>query len=263
MQRPLALAVVALWMLPALGFAAFDDVTLTTDTVISVGGYTLNISGSSATIQSVVVDANSFSVTLASGSEFKVSSPTRNQLSSDVTSNVAENTCTDSESSITLTYSGGGTVTNIITPSATICRTTSSSGNSSSVVGNGAPLSGPLSLRNGSDVSSTTTATPSLPATSTTRVTGSHFIFKRDMRLRTAHADVRELQKYLNAQGFLVAKTGVGSPGKETTYFGTLTQVALAKFQEAHVTEILTPVGLSKGTGYFGPSTRAFVNIGH
>lgn len=72
--------------------------------------------------------------------------------------------------------------------------------------------------------------------------------------------DVLELQKYLNANGFLIAESGPGSPGKETTLFGFLTYTALIKLQDAYATEILAPSGLMKGTGYFGPSTRAFVN---
>ncbi len=31
-------------------------------------------------------------------------------------------------------------------------------------------------------------------------------------------------------------------------------------FQQAHVTEILIPVGLKKATGFFGESTKKFVN---
>src|ERR1700682_2637725 len=106
---------------PSLALAAYNDVTLTTATVISVGGYTLNVSGSTAAVQSIVVNAGSFSVTLASGSSITVTSPTLQQLSSDVTSDVTSNTCNGSASSLSLAYSGGGTVTNVVTPSATVC----------------------------------------------------------------------------------------------------------------------------------------------
>lgn len=258
MGRFLLIAVIAACCGPTLAFAAFDDVTLTTDAVISVGGYTLNISGSSATIESIVVNANSFSVTLASGSSFTASSPTRNQLSSDVMSTVTSNICTGSASSITLGYSGGGTVTTVITPSATVCSG-SSGGGSSSSSGNGAPVSGPLSIGYRSGAS----ANPAIPlptATSSERTTAPSIVFTRDLRVGTTHADIRELQKYLNRQGFVVAKTGAGSPGKETMTFGALTRIALIKFQEAHAASILTPLGLSKGTGYFGAGTRAFMN---
>jgi peptidoglycan hydrolase-like protein with peptidoglycan-binding domain len=71
--------------------------------------------------------------------------------------------------------------------------------------------------------------------------------------------DVRELQKYLNSHGYLIAKTGDGSPGNETTFFGKGTKNALIRFQEAHASEILVPAGLAKGTGLFGGNTRKFI----
>ena len=54
-------------LVPSLAFAAYNDVTLTTDTVLSVTGITLNVSGSSATIESITVNATDFSVSLPSG----------------------------------------------------------------------------------------------------------------------------------------------------------------------------------------------------
>jgi hypothetical protein len=52
----------------------------------------------------------------------------------------------------------------------------------------------------------------------------------------------------------------VGSPGKETTYFGLKTKGALIKFQEANFEAILKPQNFKKGTGVFGSSTRNFMN---
>jgi hypothetical protein len=73
----------------------------------------------------------------------------------------------------------------------------------------------------------------------------------RDLELGMKGEDVRTLQKFLNASGFMVAATDAGSPGYETTYFGALTQKALAKYQAAHA---ITP-----SVGYFGPKTRAYI----
>ena len=120
LPRLLVFACVAA-LVPSLAFAAYNDVTLTTDANILVGSYTLDVSGSTAAVQSITVNAGNFSVTLAPGSSLTVSSPTFQQLSSDVTSDVTNNTCTASASSISLAYSGAGTVTDIITPSATVC----------------------------------------------------------------------------------------------------------------------------------------------
>lgn len=84
--------------------------------------------------------------------------------------------------------------------------------------------------------------------------------FTRNLTVGDVGEDVRRLQQFLNGRGYTIATTGVGSPGNETTYFGNLTQAALIRFQNANKAAILTPVGLSTGTGYFGPSTRQKVN---
>jgi|GEM_PF-1281913 len=117
-------------------------------------------------------------------------------------------------------------------------------------------------------VTSTATATStviSTAASSTPVVTsgnGSSVIelFNTNLRFRASGNDVKRLQQFLNAQGFVVSKTGVGSVGNESTYFGIGTRAALVKFQEKYTAEILTPNGLAKGSGLFFTSTRAQVN---
>ena len=263
----LAVASIAALLAPMLALAAYNDVTLTTNAIISVGGYTLDVSGSSAAIQSIVVNANSFSVTLASGSSLTVVSPTLQQLSSDVTTDVTSNVCTGSASSIAVAYSGAGTVTNVITPSATVCT---GSGSTPAPTGGGGAIfgSGPLApgYVNTNPTATTTVlaATSSNPApaasTSTETAQLAVFHFARSLQLQDHGADVQQLQEFLNTHGALVAANGSGSPGKETDYFGSLTFQALIRFQNAHAAEILAPLGLSKGTGFFGAATRAYVN---
>lgn len=73
--------------------------------------------------------------------------------------------------------------------------------------------------------------------------------------------EVRELQKFLNQNSRTqIAKSGPGSPGKETQYFGTLTHKAVKRFQQLFAKDILSSVGLSKATGLWGPSTRKKAN---
>jgi hypothetical protein len=270
----LLVAALALALAPSLAFAAYNDVTLTTSAILSVGGYTLDVSGSSAVIQSITVNASNFSVTLASGSSITISSPTLQQLSSDVTSDVTSNICNGSASSISLSYSAGGTITNTITPSATLCSGSGSSGGSSptSGGGNGAPVGlitsatgvapVPVAAATSTASSSTTVvSTVSTPSTSaSTAGSAPAYEFSKNLAYRDTDPDVLKLQQYLNAHGFVLAESGPGSPGEETDYFGSLTYTALVNFQNAHASEILAPVGLTQGTGYFGPATRAFVN---
>ena len=71
---------------------------------------------------------------------------------------------------------------------------------------------------------------------------------------------IKMLQQMLNKLGFTVAKTSYGSSGQETNYFGPLTYQALTKFQEAHRQKVLTPVGLTRGSGFFGPYSMKRMN---
>ncbi len=87
------------------------------------------------------------------------------------------------------------------------------------------------------------------------------FVFSRSLRLGDRGNDVKALQKFLNStSGFKLTSSGPGSPGNETEFFGSLTFVALKKYQEAYKEQILIPVGLTRATGFFGPSTIRFIN---
>jgi len=83
--------------------------------------------------------------------------------------------------------------------------------------------------------------------------------FTRNLKLGSRGSDVLELQILLNCLGFTLALEGAGSSGNETTYFGPLTRQAVISFQNTYAEEILHPVDLTEGTGFFGPSTRGFV----
>lgn len=65
-------------------------------------------------------------------------------------------------------------------------------------------------------------------------VTGAETPMVRDLSLNMTGEDVRSLQKFLNQNGFILATSGAGSTGNETNFFGSLTQKALVRYQQAH-----------------------------
>jgi len=69
------------------------------------------------------------------------------------------------------------------------------------------------------------------------------------------NSNVECLQKFLKNQG-----VSIYPEGYITGNFGGLTKQAVIKFQEKYASEILTTVGLSKGTGFVGEKTRQKIN---
>lgn len=94
-------------------------------------------------------------------------------------------------------------------------------------------------------------AAPATPSGSALANASPNAAFNRNLTIGSQGDDVRALQVFLNTHGYVLASTGPGSSGNETSVFGGLTRSALIKYQQAK--------GISPAAGYFGPLTRAAV----
>src|SRR3989338_1131744 len=135
-------------LLPVFAMAAADDVSLTTSVQLSVNSVTINVSGSTATVESITVGATTFSFTLADGSFIQLTAPDRNKLTADLETYATVNTCTSELSKLEYTATGAATIT--VTPLAALCNTATSGGGGSTSGGGGGGGGG---------------ATPATPAT--------------------------------------------------------------------------------------------------
>ncbi len=268
---------------PALAFAAYDDVTLTTDAILSVNSVSINVSGSSATLETLVVGADSFTATMQSGSTMVISAPDLSVTTEPAVGGLTTS-CSSGVNTVTIPVVSGA-VDITVTPSATACDTTTTSSSSGGggpvgLVGSSGGGGGGVSSYDAPVVVVAPAAVvPSASGLSTTQVDAilsllSSFgadqatidnvklalsgkattgtitaAFARNLEFGMTGEDVKALQQWLNTNGYRVASSGPGSPGNETTKFGGATRSALIKFQKAN--------GITPAAGYFGPKTRA------
>lgn len=232
--------------------AAYNDVILTTDTIISVGGYSLNVYSSSATIESVTVGADSFSAVLQSGSSIVVSSSAGKTLSYTADKAVTESkTCSGGVSTLTLTYNSNAqaATTVTVTPSSTAC--TASASTATSVAANG-PVSGGGGGGGGYTpvtkvVSNSPTPTPVVTPIVSAPVLPSA-IFTTVLVKGSENSDVIRLQQ------LLASDKEIYPLGKITGYFGPATEQAVKNFQLKYG---VIKNATESGAGRVGPATRA------
>ncbi len=85
-------------------------------------------------------------------------------------------------------------------------------------------------------------------------ITQTAYIFTQNLRYGDTSTDVRNLKACLRSDPIVYPE------GLATGYFGPSTKAAIIRFQEKYADEILKPLGLPKGTGFVGNSTRAKLN---
>ena len=109
--------------------------------------------------------------------------------------------------------------------------------------------------------STTTTSRVSTNTVSSTSNAACPYTWTRNLTIGSSGDDVLRLQRFLNGDPRTrVATSGAGSPGNESRYYGPATAGAVSRFQEVNAAQILTPLGLTSGTGGFYTSTRTRAN---
>ncbi len=111
---------------------------------------------------------------------------------------------------------------------------------------------GAVSAINQSMITLETLVVQTTPESVTTpTVSTNQTLFSKNLKMGMSDPEVKLLQKYLNAHGFVVAKSGVGSSGHENNYFGALTKKAVSKLQKTN--------GMT-ADGVIGSKTRKYLN---
>jgi len=242
---PFVVVIGLFFIIPLLSLAT-NEVTLSPggNSVISVAGYSLNTEGSGATIDSITVYENYFTVTISSGGRLKITSADKRKFE---VSNPAGNitittTCEDSQSTVNLQAITGQSASVVtITPSTSeTCSSGSSVGPVSGGGGGGGesylPRVTPTPTPTTTSVPAVTVAIPSSVASSISPVFTSTLI--RGM----SNENVKRLQT------LLATDPSIYPEGTVSGFFGPATERAVKAFQ--------TKYGLSP-VGQVGPQTRA------
>ena len=260
------IALISFLIAPVLAFAALD-VTLSESSVVSVGGYSLVVSGS-ASVDSILVDTSSFSVVLSSGASLTVTSADRKAFTVSPSSYTTSQTCSATQSLVTVGLVSGPVTTVTVTPSSSNCTLSEGGivGGGGGGGGGGAPtpvytvIPGTASSASSVSVGATTPGN-SPDGHSSNAVSDQdchpHFAkqgasrggititITKSLKLGSQNSEVKSLQQALAQDKTLYPE------GLATGYYGPATRRAIIRFQKKYGIE---PVG------FIGPLTRKKLN---
>src|SRR3989344_3580512 len=284
MIRMLVRASAVLMLLAPAYALATDTVQMTSPAVFSVNSIELDVANT-AQMSSTTVTATSLIVTVSANSNVTVTAPNRNTMAITIDDDRTARTgaeCNSPASSARLLPGSGASATFTITPSATLCvdataAATTGGGSNGPVVssgGGGAVFSAPVTPSAASAATTNASSATSeaqarltalqaqLAALTGGNATGARFTALAAVSLTPGkvNTSVKTLQQMLNSDpDTRIAATRPGSPGKETTMFGSLTQAAVKKFQ-AKYNIVSSGTPSTTGYGTVGPKTRAKLN---
>ncbi len=249
---------------PLVSFAAYNDVTMSGSAIINVADINLVVVGG-ANLSSITVNASNFTIDLSENSSLVVTSVDRRNFTVSPSGYTQSQSCDTNTSVLAVSNSTASTVTFTITPLTTTCTvgiTSSSDTTTSSNSGGGGSGSAPSvpaqTTKPAVIAQAPAVTTPTLPAPSIT-VPSVSPVFTKVLKTGSIGSDIKRLQQLLNSDpDTTVAKSGVGSPGKETTTFGSLTEEAVKKFQ-CKYNVVCSGDESTTGYGLLGPKTRVKV----